>query len=559
MSSRSEIGLLQEELRLETSESRRAGVLIKLAELYWQNMEYSQCKRYAETACYYADRSGAEEQLAVSYYLIGLADNYLNLYDEALENHEKALQLNKKLGIKKSVAEGYNNIGQIYLNIGDLAKAEQCFEQSIKWFECFSRGYNNLAVVLIRRERYREALDYMLRGLELIESSDSPDKHRSHVIAVINISEIYLKLGEYSTAEEYALKGMELSADRHDDTRIYGIMAYGNLLLQQDKSTEAKRHLIEALELAEKQENREISKELYLLLSHCCELSGEYKQSLDYLKRHIELEKKIYQESLSNRLSQIQRVYEEENEQLRAQQMIEKASRIATIGAMSAAITHEINQPLCAVKVSADAILYWKKRRQISFPDDIEESLKTITEGADLINEIIQHVRSFWRPEDESEGGLAEVNSTILKALGLLERQIFSHGIFLEQDFCDQGLQVKILPVHLEQVIINIVVNAVHALDECGKQHKILQIRTFEQTKRAVIEISDNACGVAAELQEKIFDPFYTTKRDGKGMGLGLAIVSNYLKKYGGEIKLSGNEQGGASFRVFLPLYKEQS
>jgi len=358
-------------------------------------------------------------------------------------------------------------------------------------------------------------------------------------------------------SENFTISG--LRADRHDDTRIYGIMAYGNLLLQQDKSTEAKRHLIEALELAEKQENREISKELYLLLSHCCELSGEYKQSLDYLKRHIELEKKIYQESLSNRLSQIQRVYEEENEQLRAQQMIEKASRIATIGAMSAAITHEINQPLCAVKVSADAILYWKKRRQISFPDDIEESLKTITEGADLINEIIQHVRSFWRPEDESEGGLAEVNSTILKALGLLERQIFSHGIFLEQDFCDQGLQVKILPVHLEQVIINIVVNAVHALDECGKQRKILQIRTFEQTKRAVIEISDNACGVAAELQEKIFDPFYTTKRDGKGMGLGLAIVSNYLKKYGGEIKLSGNEQGGASFRVFLPLYKEQS
>jgi C4-dicarboxylate-specific signal transduction histidine kinase len=378
------------------------------------------------------------------------------------------------------------------------------------------------------------------------------------VIAHINISEIYMKLKDYVTALKYAQTALELSASQQDDTRIYGVMCYGNLLMEQRQFKEALQHLLQALEMSEKQENREISKEINYMISVCYEQAGDFRESLRYLKDHIKLEKQIFQESLSKRLEQIQSVYEEENQQLKAQQMIEKASRIATIGAMAAAITHEINQPLCAVKVSADAILFWKKRRHISFPDDIEESLQTISQGADLINDIIQHVRSFWHPQDEVGSGYAEMNGTIKKALGLLERQIFSHGIFLEVQESEPDMMVQILPVHLEQVIINIVINAVHALDDCPRSRKNLKISTGREKQNAVIRISDNACGIDPELQEKIFDPFYTSKSDGKGMGLGLSIVDNYLRKYKGSIKVENNKAGGATFIITLPLAVEE-
>jgi C4-dicarboxylate-specific signal transduction histidine kinase len=102
------------------------------------------------------------------------------------------------------------------------------------------------------------------------------------------------------------------------------------------------------------------------------------------------------------------------------------------------------------------------------------------------------------------------------------------------------------------------VINAVHALDDCPRSRKNLKISTGREKQNAVIRISDNACGIDPELQEKIFDPFYTSKSDGKGMGLGLSIVDNYLRKYKGSIKVENNKAGGATFIITLPLAVEE-
>lgn len=551
----SDLSLADLETRLQRTEidRERLELELEISERYWQKSEYIKSRDHAKAVIYYARIEKDDRILARGYYITGITNCYLRRYDESLEALEISLQLNKKLGLKEQISGCLNSIGQIYVSIGDLPTSEPYFRESIDISPDFASGYNSLGVLFMRLNKFEESLDYMLRGYELLKNDSNQKSDRGKAVSLINISETYFRLGNTKKALHYANKSLKLSITCSEETMIYSMMNYGNLLIRNGEIESGRTQLLKAMKLGKDHENLEIMKNLTFYLSESYKREGDFENGMNYLYKYLGYMQNIHRENLSQRLSEIQKYYERENEQLKAQHMIEKASKVATIGTMSAAITHEINQPLCAVQVSSDSIQYWKKQRNIEFPDEVEECLTTIDEGIKLINEIVNHVRNFCKPEENEHESVTGINATIQKALGLLECQINSHGIYLDLNLSEEEIEVMVSSVHLEQIIINIVINAVHSLDECIHDTKKIKIESFSQGNTAIIEISDNGTGVPEELKDKIFDPFYTSKKNGKGMGLGLAIVTNYIRKYKGSIKVMDNDHRGAKFSIELP------
>jgi C4-dicarboxylate-specific signal transduction histidine kinase len=547
---------IKNQLNGDIEPKERLILLIELSEKYWIETNYKQAEKYSEIALELAKTLDVKSGIAKSHYYIGLSNCYMNNYDKALSHYLKAKKIHEKLQLKKSIAEDWNNIGQIYLYMNEDQKAKDCFQNALKHYEGYARTLNNLAVINNQLKDYENALKYAFQAYENskreLEKSNGQwsSMLRTNIFALINISEIYMQSEQPEEAKKYALEAIQKTSDSKDDSPLVAIMNLSNVFLSCKEYEEAVRYAVQARKIAEKNLNKEHLKTIYQLLYKSYMETKEFEKAVVYLKKSYDLERKIYTDKMSDKLARLQAEFEIENRELKAQQMAEKASRMASIGVMAAGITHEINQPLCAIKVSAESLLYWQKKNDIMLPQDFVESFENIIEAADKIDEIIQHMRAFWYLKDEHKPSTIDLNTSVTNALSLLERQIYSHGIFLKQKLSKKTLPIMAHNIHIEQIVINIVVNAMHSLDETEIKDKHILISSYGKEDKVVLEISNNGKLIKPENIDKIFDPFFSTKQPGKGMGLGLAIVKRYIDSYKGSIKVDRNRKNGAKFIV---------
>jgi C4-dicarboxylate-specific signal transduction histidine kinase len=168
--------------------------------------------------------------------------------------------------------------------------------------------------------------------------------------------------------------------------------------------------------------------------------------------------------------------------------------------------------------------------------------------------EIIEHMRTFWVRPGSQEISDVNVNQAIKNALSLTRQQLHAHGINEVIKMDTDPLPVKGNIVNIEQIIVNLVVNAIHALDEKREKDKKIEITTFVDESFAVVVVRDNGPGLPTEDHNKLFDPFFSTHNNGEGMGLGLAIVKRYVDKYGGSVTAANHTEGGARFTLKFPL-----
>lgn len=236
-----------------------------------------------------------------------------------------------------------------------------------------------------------------------------------------------------------------------------------------------------------------------------------------------------------------------------AQKKIERAERLASLGIMAAGIAHEINQPLNSLKIIVDSILYWHKKGKAQETGKIIEKLQTVSAQTDRIDEIIGHIRSFVRQDNHHELVPCNLNDAVEDALGMLGSQLKSHGIQVGKDLAATPPPVLGQPGRLEEVVVNLLVNAMQALDATDKPEKEILCATRTENGAVVMEISDNGAGISEEIKEKIFEPFFTTKGTGEGMGLGLSIAHSIVTAFNGQICAGTNARGGAAFVVRFP------
>lgn len=244
---------------------------------------------------------------------------------------------------------------------------------------------------------------------------------------------------------------------------------------------------------------------------------------------------------------------EAERKQDEATQIAARSAKMASIGVIAAGITHEINQPLSAVQVHANTLLYLIEEKKYILPAPFGKIFKEISEGINRINGIIQHMRSFWQSPDSEPMENVNLNEAIQSALSLTGRKALSHSIKLKMELTSEQVLIEANKLQVEQIIINLVTNAIHSLDKKSSPKKEILIETSVSDENVVLKIYDNGIGLPTDKYEDMFNPFYSTEKHGEGMGLGLAIVKMYADKFKGEIEARGNQEGGATFIIRFP------
>ena len=226
-----------------------------------------------------------------------------------------------------------------------------------------------------------------------------------------------------------------------------------------------------------------------------------------------------------------------------------RSFRVATLGELAAGIAHEINNPLQVIMGNAELILDTEELKERT-----KEKLADILQAAEQIRKIAHSITHFADARRTEEKELLDFNKVVQEAAQLVSYSLVRDGI---------QVNLELLPVppiwgrrgDLEEVVVQLVRNAGEAIAESGKGDKVI-IRTGVRGNWARLEVEDDGPGVPAELRDRIFDPFVTTKAARGGTGLGLAIVQNLITAHSGRIWLEDSPSGGARFIVELPLWQ---
>ncbi|WP_054695958.1 PAS domain S-box protein [Syntrophomonas palmitatica] len=242
----------------------------------------------------------------------------------------------------------------------------------------------------------------------------------------------------------------------------------------------------------------------------------------------------------------------QEKERLKEQTMT--LQRLSSLSAMSAGLVHEIAQPLNSIKVMVEGMLYCRNNNYPLTLEEIFAHINDISFELGRIEEIIRHMRSFANLNDELVIEPCSWNDIICNSLRILGRQLAAHGIEIKLEFEQELPMMWGNSNRLDEVIINLLVNSMQALDLSKGDHKEILCRTRWSDKHSILEISDNAGGIPLELIDKIFEPFVTTKPSPQGMGLGLSVVHSIMNRLNGNIQVFNNQTGGATFVLQLPI-----
>jgi len=245
---------------------------------------------------------------------------------------------------------------------------------------------------------------------------------------------------------------------------------------------------------------------------------------------------------------------EAERKQTQAVRMAEQAVRMASIGVLAGGVTHEINQPLNAMNLVTESLIADVEGGLDLKPWQLLEHLRTLSGQIQRIADIISHMRNFWVAPQQSDTRPFGLDEAVDYALALVRSQLNSHGVRLERISETPELTLTGNRIHLEQITLNLVVNAMQAHDRSRPGDKYIRVRSARENGRALLEVEDNGPGFPETDVDKLFDPFYSTRKPGQGTGLGLAIVKKFVEEFGGTIFASLNASGGATFRMLFPF-----
>lgn len=286
----------------------------------------------------------------------------------------------------------------------------------------------------------------------------------------------------------------------------------------------------------------------------------ERKRAEEALRRaHDQMEERVKVRT-ADLVEANRRLQEEIQERKRAEEVLRQAqdelvqaAKLAAIGQMSAGITHELNQPLAAIRSYADnaRVLLERQRRA-----DAVSNLGAIVELTDRMAEITGHLKAFAR-RTSGEPVPVSLGDVVDYALGL----IASHtrmDLFQTHREAPEG-DVRVLgdPIRLEQVILNLLQNALDAM--AHSERRELFIGYARNSGKGILTIRDTGSGIAEDQLAHIFDPFFTTKEVGEGLGLGLSISYGIVRDYGGALRAANHPEGGSIFTVELPLAEEEA
>ena len=273
---------------------------------------------------------------------------------------------------------------------------------------------------------------------------------------------------------------------------------------------------------------------------------GDFSESIEVKGRDelssLEASFNLMEEKLKNAHWSLEHTIEKLMEK---QAQLVEAEKLASVGKLAAGIAHEINNPLTAVLTFSNLML-----EQCAPSDPRYDKLKLMVRETDRARTIVRQLLNFGR-ETVIKPEKININRPVSEIADSLVAQDAFKGIELSMKLGDGLPDVYADPAQIGQVVLNILLNAIHAITPPGR----IEVITRANESNIEITFSDTGKGISEEHIRKIFDPFFTTKDASKGTGLGLAVSYGIIKKHGGDIEVTSTEGQGTTFTVRLPIY----
>ena len=254
-------------------------------------------------------------------------------------------------------------------------------------------------------------------------------------------------------------------------------------------------------------------------------------------------------------------IAEDVTDRLRRDELLRRSERMASLGTTIAGVAHELNNPLAAIGGFAQLML-----RESAVSDDDRHALQTIHHESNRAAKIVRDLLTFARRQETQQREPVDLNDVIGYLMATQRYAMETHGIARELRLAPSLPPVLAERTQLEQVVLNLVVNARQALEAMietppdagaapAPRAGRIGVRTWSEGGRVMLEVSDNGPGIPAELRTRIWDPFFTTKPEGEGTGLGLAVVHGIVTSYDGTVEVQSEPGSETRFIVSFPAY----
>jgi signal transduction histidine kinase len=239
-----------------------------------------------------------------------------------------------------------------------------------------------------------------------------------------------------------------------------------------------------------------------------------------------------------------------------AQAELAHANRVATMGQLTASVAHEVSQPIAATVMNAQAALRWIGAQPPNL-NEVRQSLGQIVDNSKRAGDVIGRIRALIKKAPPQKEAL-EINEAILEVIALTRGEAVQNGIAVRTQLADGLPRIQADRVQLQQVILNLIVNAVQAMSGASDGTRELLIATSADAANGIlVSLRDSGPALDPANLERLFDAFYTTKSS--GLGMGLSICRSIIEAHGGRIWACANEPRGAVFHLSLPLERDDS
>ncbi len=446
-----------------------------------------------------------------------------------------------------------NLLAVIYNALGQKNKSKEVYEEIIALNPEQTKIWQNYADLLVDQKEFEKGLLCIEKGMKLCQN-----RPLEYLNILTSLENYYIQIKQPEKAVEiFESHFSEIEHHRGIRTKCFHFINHAESLMALNQLSESVSSIEKAIQIAETSQNKELQYFSYSMAIDIYDKADEIKKSNTYLRKLLELNTKLYASQNANKTRALEEKAGKERMLEDSGELIEKTKHMVSVGMMASGITHEINQPLNAIMIEAQTLIFKDDTDRI-LPNSYRQRVLYIIEAAERINAIIKHIRSNWINNDCIDKKEFEVSQTINNAISLVSQQVKAHGIILRVKLAPQSVTLYGTPISLEQSVINLIVNSMHALDTLSQKEKHITLITHIKDQTILIHLEDNGPGISKEIANKIFDPFFTQKTRDLGSGLGLTLVQNFIKDLNGKITLVKEKRKGAHFLITIPLHSNQ-
>ncbi|MBL7148442.1 MAG: tetratricopeptide repeat protein [Candidatus Cloacimonetes bacterium] len=507
---------------------------------------------------YYKKSLKIEEELGNKFGIAGKLNNIgiiyddLSKYDDALDYYLQSLKFYEEISDENGIADASNNIGVVYENLKEYDRALEYLHKALEMYKKIGRkkgiaaSLNNIGSVFLKLKNYNKALSYFEQGLKIAKEIQIRDL----------IIEIYEKISNVYSAENNYLKALEYY-------RLYSSVK-DSIFSKERMEIIAGMETTYEVELLLEEQEKEI--ELLHKDNEIYKLKAEKQKLTVWLlffglaiviiigfvifyhyrlnKKATQLLEKLVKERTRDLSETNIRLKKEITERKQLQNQLIRSERLAGIGELSAGIAHEIRNPLGNISSSAQICLTKYKPGK-----KIKQFLEIIQEDSGKANAKIKGLLDFANPREVSFK-LGSIYNVIKKVITSVNARCLEHKIKIINNYKKQLPDILLDTKWLEQAFLNLFLNAINAMPDGGKL--TVSGEDDKKSKQLIITIEDTGTGISKSDLSKIFDPFFSTRED--GVGLGLSLCHQIIEDHKGKIEIESQINKGTKVIVTFPI-----